>query len=295
MRISKPIEGALWMTGAAASLVAMALLVRFLTPQYNVLELIFLRNVVNLCLMIPWIVRTGLASVRTERLGLHGFRNAIQYTGNLAWFYAVNMVTLAELSALQFTMPIFTVVMAVIVLREKVDSPRLLVVAAGFVGTLIILRPDQITPGIGPFVVLAAAFFYSVGYITTKQLSATASANAVVFYMSVFILVFSAIPAAFVWQTPDAADLPQIVGLGVTGYTTHYCVTRAMASADASFVVPFDFLRLPMSAAAGIVLFAEPLHNTTVIGAVVIFCAAYYNTRREERRGRRGSGTGPAQ
>jgi drug/metabolite transporter (DMT)-like permease len=163
----------------------------------------------------------------------------------------------------------------------------MLVVAAGFVGTLIILRPDQITPGIGPFVVLLAAFFYSVSYITTKQLSDTESANSVVFYMSLFIVIFSAIPALFVWQTPDLADAPLIIGLGTTGYTTHYCVTRAIASADASFIVPFDFLRLPMSAAAGIVLFAEPVRGTTLIGAAVIFGAAYFNTWREERRGGR--------
>ena len=273
------------MIGAAASLVAMALFIRFLTPTYSVLELIFLRNAVNLCLMTPWIARTGLAGIKTGRLGLHGFRNALQYAGNLAWFYAVTMVTLAELSALQFTMPIFTVVMAVIVLRERVDAARALVVAAGFAGTLIILRPDQITPGSGPFVVLLAAFLYSASFVTTKRLAATESANAVVFYMSVFILAFSAVPALFVWQTPAWGDLPPIVGLGVAGYTTHYCVTRSMASADASFVVPFDFLRLPMSAAAGIALFAEPVRTTTIAGATVIFGAAYYNTWREERRG----------
>ena len=285
MRISKPIQGALWMVGAAASLVVMALLIRFLTPKYNVLELIFLRSVVNLCLMIPWIARNGLASIKTERLTLHGLRNALLYTGNVAWFFAVTMVTLAELSALQFTMPIFTVVMAVIVLGERVDLPRIGVIVAGFAGTLIILRPDAITPGIGPFLVLTAALFYSASFVATKRLSATESGNRVVFYMSLFILVFSAVPAAFVWLTPDLGDLPLIVGLGVAGYSTHYCVTRSMAAADASFVVPFDFLRLPMSAAAGIVLFAEPLSVTTAIGAVVIFCAAYYNTWREERRG----------
>ncbi len=282
-----PVRGGLWMIGAAASLVAMALLVRVLTPEYHVLELIFLRNVVNLCLMAPWILRVGLADLGTRRPGLHALRNGLHYAGNLAWFAAVTMVTLAELSALQFTMPIFTVIMAALFLRETVDLPRLLVVAAGFAGTLIILRPDQIGPGAGPLMALAAAFFYAASFVATKRLSATESANAVVFYMSVFILVFAAVPALFVWRTPDVADLPSIVGLGATGYATHYCVTRAMASADASFVVPFDFLRLPMSAGAGVLLFAEPLHATTAIGATVIFGAAWYNTMREERRGKR--------
>lgn len=275
------------MVGAAASLVAMALLVRVLAPDYDVLELIFLRNAVNLCLMVPWIVRAGPAGLGTRRLVLHAFRNALHYVGNLAWFFAVTMVSLAELSALQFTMPIFTVVMAALVLGERVDAARALVVAAGFAGALIVLRPDVAAPGAGRLVALAAAFLYAASFVATKRLSETESANAVVFYMSVFVLLFSAAPAAFVWKTPDAADLPAIVGLGAAGYATHYCVTRAMAAAEASFVVPFDFLRLPMSAAAGIVLFAEPLRATTAVGAAVIFAAAWINTRREERgRGR---------
>lgn len=276
------------MVGAAASLVAMALLVRVLAPDYDVLELIFLRNAVNLCLMVPWIVRAGRAGLGTRRLVLHAFRNALHYVGNLAWFFAVTMVSLAELSALQFTMPIFTVVMAALVLGERVDAARALVVAAGFAGALIVLRPDVAAPGAGQLVALAAAFLYAASFVATKRLSETESANAVVFYMSVFVLLFSAAPAAFVWKTPDAADLPAIVGLGAAGYATHYCVTRAMAAAEASFVVPFDFLRLPMSAAAGIVLFAEPLRATTVVGAAVIFAAAWINTRREERERGRG-------
>ena len=273
------------MIGAASSLVAMALLVRLLTPDYHVLELIFLRSVVNLCLMAPWILRQGSAAIRTERLALHGLRNGLLYTGNVAWFFGVTMVTLAELSALQFTMPIFVVIMAVLVLGERVDLARALVVAAGFAGTLIIVRPSGLGFGIGPLVVLAAAFFYASAFIATKRLSSSESGNVVVFYMSVFVLVFSAIPAAFVWRTPGLADLPAIAGLGVAGYAVHYCVTRAMAAADASFVVPFDFLRLPLSAGLGIVLFGEAFEAPILIGAAIIFAAAWYNTWREERRG----------
>ena len=273
------------MIGAASSLVAMALLIRFLTPQYHVLELIFLRSVVNLCLMTPWMLRAGLSAARTDRLVLHGFRNGLLYTGNVAWFFGVTMVTLAELSALQFTMPIFVVIMAVAVLGERVDLPRILVVAAGFAGTLIIVRPAELGFGIGPIVVLAAAFFYASAFIATKRLSSSESGNVVVFYMSVFVLVFSAIPAAFVWRTPEFADLPAVIGLGFAGYAVHYCVTRAMAAADASFVVPFDFLRLPLSVGLGIVLFGEAFDMPILIGAAIIFGAAWYNTWREERRG----------
>ena len=191
----------------------------------------------------------------------------------------------AELAALQFTMPIFTVIMAGIILRETIGLHRALVVGVGFAGTLMIVRPCVVELGAGPFVVLAAAFLYSCAFIVTKQLSGTDSGNQVVFYMSLFILIFSAIPAAFVWRTPDLEDALLLIAMGVSGYTTHYCVTRSMAAADASYVVPFDFLRLPMSIFFGFILFSEPLEPLTWIGAAVIFAAAYYNTWRESKLG----------
>ena len=284
-RASNPVAGALWMISAAMSLVTMAILVRYLTPKYHVLELIFVRNVVNLALMIPWLAAAGLAALKTERPGAHAVRNLFLYGGNIAWYLGVTLVPLGELAALQFTMPIFTVIMAGIVLREHIGLHRALVVGAGFAGTLIIVRPGAVEIGAGPFVVLAAAFLYSCAYVVTKQLSRTDTGNQVVFYMSLFILLFSAIPAAFVWRTPDFADAIPLIATGVSGYATHYCVTRSLASADASYVVPFDFLRLPLSVGFGLVLFAEPLEPWTWLGAAVIFAAAYYNTWRESKLG----------
>ena len=283
--LSGPVRGALWMIGAAVSLVAMAVLIRFLTPKYSVLELIFLRNVINLMLMTPWLLRTGLGSLKTARLPAHGLRNALLYTGNVAWFFAVTLVPLAELAALQFTMPLFTVVMAALLLSERVGAHRWIATAVGFAGALVIIRPGVIAVGPGSLIVLTAAFFYAAAFIVTKRLSVSESGNVVVFYMSLFILVFSFVPAMFVWVTPDWADALPLIALGVTGYSTHYCVTRSMAAADASYVAPFDYLRLPMSAALGIVLFAEALEPWTLAGATIIFCAAYYNTWREKRDG----------
>ena len=107
-------------------------------------------------LMIPWLMAAGLAGLNTQRLGTHAMRNAFLYAGNVAWYYGVTLVPLAELAALQFTMPIFTVIMAGIVLRETIGLHRALVVGIGFAGTLIIVRPGAVDIGAGPFCVLAA-------------------------------------------------------------------------------------------------------------------------------------------
>ena len=283
--LSGPVRGALWMIGAAVSLVAMAVLVRFLMDRIDILQQIFLRNVVSLLLLTPWILRTGLGQLKTARLATHGLRNVFLYSGNVAWFFAVTLVPLADLAALQFTMPLFTVVMAALFLGERVGVHRWTATAVGFLGALVILRPGVIEIGGGSTLVLVAALFYSVSYIVTKRLASTESGNLVVFYMSVFIVVLSFVPALFVWVTPAWSDVPLLIALGVTGYTTHYSVTRAMAAADASYVVPFDYLRLPMSAAVGLILFAERLDPWTWAGATIIFAAAYYNTWREKQAG----------
>lgn len=281
--LSGPVRGALWMTGAAVSLVVMALTVRYLAARVHVLEQIFLRSVVNLALLTPWMVAVGFASLKTRRLGGHGLRNVFLYGANVAWYFSVPVVALADLAALQFTQPLFTVVLAALVLREVVGGHRWIATAVGFAGALVIVRPGfEVVDG-GTMLVLLASLLYAAAFIVTKSLADTESGNRVVFYMTLFVLVFSFVPAMFVWVTPAWSDVPAIVLLGITGYSTHYCTTRAMAAADASFVSPFDFLRLPLSALAGIYIYMEKLDPLTVAGALIIFGAAYYNTRQEGR------------
>lgn len=280
--MSNAAKGALWMIAAAAALTAMAGCIRYL-PLYSVLLMIFLRNVINLGLMAPSLLRQGRAVVRTDKLGLHALRNAFLYSGNVAWFFGVTEIAIADVAALQFTSPLFTAIIAAIWLGERFGGHRALAIAVGFAGALIIIRPGLVPVNVGTLSILAAAFLYSCAHVVTKRLSDTESGSTVVFYMSVTILVYSAIPAMFVWKTPLIADLPAIIGLGITGYATHYCITRSLACADATFVIPFDFMRLPFSAAVGWVLFAEVLDVWTLAGATIIFAAGWYSTVRETR------------
>lgn len=270
------------MIAAAAALTAMAACIRFL-PAYSVLLMIFLRNVINLGLMAPSLARQGTAVVRTRRPGLHAIRNAFLYSGNVAWFYGVTEIAIADVAALQFTAPLFTAIIAAAFLGEKFGGHRFLAIVVGFAGALIIIRPGVIPVNAGTLAILAAAFLYSCAHVATKRLSDTESGSTVVFYMSVTILVYSAVPAIFFWKTPLLEDLPAIVGLGVTGYATHYCITRSLACADATFVIPFDFMRLPFSAAVGWLLFSETLDVWTLSGALIIFAAGWYSTVREAR------------
>ena len=281
--MSNAAKGALWMIAAAAALTAMAVCIRYL-PAYSVLLMIFLRNVINLVLMAPSMIRQGKSMVVTQRLGTHALRNLFLYTGNCAWFYGVTLIALADVAALQFTSPLFTAIIAAAFLGEKIGSHRMIAILVGFAGALIIIRPGVIPVNLGTVMILVAAFLYSCAHVVTKRLSDTESGSTVVFYMSVTILVYSAIPAFFVWQTPTWADMPAMIGLGITGYATHYCITRSLAVGDASFVIVFDFMRLPFSAILGWLLFQEILDAWTVAGALIIFAAGYYSTVREAKK-----------
>ncbi|MEC8531535.1 MAG: DMT family transporter [Pseudomonadota bacterium] len=281
--MSNAAKGAWWMIAAAGALTAMAICIRYL-PTYSVLLMIFLRNVINLVLMTPSMVRQGKAIFRTERLGTHAIRNAFLYSGNVAWFFGVTKISLADVAALQFTSPLFTAIIAAALLGERIGGHRMVAILVGFAGALIIIRPGIIPLNIGTLSILLAAFLYSCAHVVTKLLSNTESGSTVVFYMSVTILIYSAIPAAFVWQTPAWADMPAMIGLGITGYATHYCITRSLAVGDASFVIVFEFMRLPFSVALGWMLFTEVLDAWTAAGALIIFATGYYSTVREAKK-----------
>lgn len=276
-----PLRGAIWMVMGGLSLVIMAADIRYLVPKFSILELIFLRSVISLCLILPWALKGGAGVLRTRRLGLHVFRNSIHYLGNLGWFLGVILVPLADVAALQFTIPLFLVVMAALILRENIGPHRWWATAIGFMGMLVIVRPGYIPIGTGALALLMSSMFYASSQTATKILSRTDSPNLVLFYMTVIFVPISFVPALFGWVTPGLDDVVPLLVLGITGFTAHFCMIRAFAAADASFVVPFDFLRLPMSAVIGFLLFQERPDMWTWIGASIIFASAYYNTRRE--------------
>ncbi len=279
------VRGPILMVLGGISLTLMAVVIRDLADKFSVLEMIFLRSVVSFALILPWAIRQGAARLRTGRPFLHLFRNIIHYLGNVAWFLGVTLVPLAELQALQFTVPLFMIVMAALILRENVGVNRWITVAVGFLGALIIIRPGLVEISLGTVAVVVAAFFYASSQTATKLLSRTDSPNAILFYMTVIFIPVSAVPAAFDWVTPGWGDAVPIFLLGVFGYAAHGFMIRSFAAADASFVIPFDFIRLPVAAAFGYVLYLEAPDLWTWAGAVVIFATTWYGTYAEARRG----------
>jgi len=278
------LRGVLWMVGALLSFSTMAVSVRELLDTMGTFEVLFFRSLVSLAMVLALVPRYGFGALRTHRFGLHLVRNLLHFCGQFAWVYAIAFLPLATVFAIEFTMPVWTAVLAVLLLHERLNAGRVAMLVLGIAGILIILRPGFAFIHPAALVMLGGSLAFASTMITTKSLSSTDAPIVVLFYMSVIQLPLGLLPALPHWVTPTAADLPWIAGVGVAGYTAHYCMTRAFRLADATLVVPIDFLRLPLIAAVGAVFYNEPVQLVTMLGATVMFVGIYLSVSRESRR-----------
>jgi drug/metabolite transporter (DMT)-like permease len=248
-----------------------------------IFEILFLRTFVALLIISAIVLRAGVGKLRTQRFGIHLARNLAHYGGQWCWVFAIGALPLATVFAIEFTMPVWTAVLAMLLLGERMNRGRAVMLVLGLVGILIILRPGYVPVSPAALAMLAGAFAYASIMIATKRLAQTDSALAILFYMALIQAPLGLLPALPDWVTPGPADLPWIVAIGASGLVAHYCLTRAFRIADAMVVVPIDFLRLPLIAAVGVLFYGEPVELATLIGAAVIFAGTYYSIRREGR------------
>jgi drug/metabolite transporter (DMT)-like permease len=273
------LRGAAWMILAGFCWTIMTILVRQLSADYSSFEILFFRNLVSVCILLPLAMRSGLSTLKTQRLPLHSLRALLSYIGVLLLFYGIANIPLPDVTALSFTQPLFVVVLAALILKEAVNGARWIAVIAGFVGLLVIVRPGVVAVELATVLVLLSAFSYAVSNICVKRLMTTDTANQSVFYFNLLMLPIALVPAVFFWVTPALADLPLFIAIGVNGTIAVYAYARSFTLADASAVMPFDFLRMPMAATAAFLLFSETGDIWTWVGSVIIFASSYFLAR----------------
>jgi len=285
MKLTPVMQGLLWMMASTASFSAMIIAVRYLADTIPPFEQVFLRSVISLAIGLPMVIRVWRETAQTFRpnaLGrLYAGRGLSTYIGVSAWFFAIAALPLAEAVALHFTLPIIGLILSVIVLREHITRARWMAVVIGFGGVLIILRPGAEAFDIMALVVLLSAAGYASGDIFTKLLSRTEPVRLIVVNLNIYLIVFAAIPTALDWHTPPASDIPMILVMGVTAWMAHMCLAQAMKRADASVIIPMEFIRLPITAIGAYIFFAEVPGAWTMLGAAVIFFGTWQLTRKE--------------
>jgi len=281
--MTNTVRGVLWMGGAVLSFSTMAVAARELLAHMGPFQILFVRSVVMMAIVLVIVAQAKDAVTATRRLPLHVLRNVIHFGGQYCWVFAIGALPLATVFAIEFTMPVWTAVLAFIFLGERLTRPRVVMLVLGLTGVVIILRPGFGFFHLGALVALAASFLYAGNMIATKRLSGTDSPLAVLFWMSVVQTPLSLAAALPGWVSPPISQLPWMLLIGVGSYTAHYCMTRAFKLADATVVVPIDFVRLPLIAVVGALFYNEAFDPMILVGAAVIFAGTYYSLSRERR------------
>lgn len=277
LKLSTGVQGALWMSAGAAFFAVMINLVRYLTDQLDPLQVVFFRNAFGLAALLPWLLRQGAKAMHTEHLRLHILRATIGLTAMVLWFTTLSIMPLAEATALSFTAPIFTSILAVIFLGEVMRRHRWVALALGFLGALTIVRPGIAALDPTALLAIVTALVWGSGTVLVKYMSRTETTSAMVVYMPLFLTPISLIPAVLVWEWPTPELWAIALLFGTVGTLGHVCLTRALTIADATSVVPFDYLRLPFVAIIAYVLFAEIADLWVWLGGILIATGALYN------------------
>ena len=277
----------LWMSGALLLFSAMAVSVRVLAATLGVMEILALRAGLGLMVMAALAaVRADLrATINCRHLRLQLLRNTVHLGASYLWATSLLLIPLATAFALEFTTPAWTLLLAAPVLGERLTASRIGAVVFGLLGVLVILRPGLATFQPGALLTLVAALGLAIALIATKKLTRTDSTFAIVFWMMLIQLPLALMGSDPLFVTKlNQGQVPAVIGIGVTGLLSHYCLTNAFRAGDAGVVVPLDFMRIPLIAVIGWWLYGEHLDIFVFVGAGLIITGILWNLRSEAAR-----------
>ncbi len=277
------LRGIMWMLGSTVCLALMHTTIHHVSDTVHPFVVVFFRLFFALIVVIPFFIRDGLAPLRTSKLGLLTLRGVLNFGAMLCFFTALSMAPIADVTALSFTAPLFATLLAVLILKEKLGWRRVAAIVAGFVGTLIVLRPGFAEISTGYIMVLIATIFWGACVIIIKTLSRTESSVTITTYMSLVMAPLALVPALFVWSWPSLTDFAWLAFLGFLGGCGQMAVAQALRHAETHVAMPFDFVRLIWVSITGYLFFAEVPDIFVWLGGALIFSSTAYITIREHK------------
>lgn len=277
----------LWMSGAITSFSLMAVAGRAVLTELDTFETMLYRSVVGLVIVLIGGGMLGtLGQITRRSIGLHAIRNLFHFVGQNLWFFALTMIPLAQVFALEFTSPLWVTLLAPLLLRERLTGMRALSVLIGFAGILIVARPGFNEVNAGVLTAALSAICFASSILFTKRLTRTETVTCILFWLTVTQLAYGLIATGYDGSIalPSVAIWPWLALIGCCGIVAHLCLAQALKVAPATVVVPFDFIRLPVIALVGMAVYGEALDPFVFLGALVIFGANYLNIWTEIRR-----------
>ncbi|MGY9036800.1 MAG: DMT family transporter [Rhodobacterales bacterium] len=281
------LRAASWMMGSITSFSAMAVAGRELGGHLDTFEIMMYRSLVGVITVFTLASFYGTwGQINRRNFGIQIGRNLAHFTGQNLWFYAVTVIPLAQVFALEFTSPLWVIVLSPFILGERLTKVRALAAVLGFVGILCVARPTIAGLNAGVITAASSAIFFALTIMLTKRLTRSQTITCILFYLTVTQLVFGVVMAGYDGEiaVPDTAQMPLLLLIGIAGLLAHFCLTNALSIAPATVVVPIDFVRLPLIAVIGMLVYAEALDIWVFIGGAIIFAGNYLNLWVEARR-----------
>jgi drug/metabolite transporter (DMT)-like permease len=285
--MTPPLKAALWMIGAIFSFTAMAVAAREISQTHDSFEIMAARSIIGLVLVLVIGKAMGqLGNISSQRLSGHFWRNSVHFTAQNLWFWSLTMIPLAQVFALEFTSPLWVILLSPLFLGERLTLSKLAAAGLGFAGILIVARPDLTNLSPGVLAAAGSALGFAATSILTKRLTRDEAIITILFWLTAFQAVFGILAATYDGQVnwPTAETLPWLGLIGVCGVLAHLSLTSALTLAPASFVMPIDFIRLPLIAVIGAMAYGEAIDPFVLGGGAVIFLGIWISIRAELRQ-----------
>ena len=277
-------QAAVWMIGAIISFTSMAIAGRAVSGLLDTFEIMLYRSIIGFFVVL--ILARFLGTYREislKDIKLHVFRNIFHFVGQNLWFFALPLIPLAQLFALEFTSPLWVIIIASLVLGEKLTGKKIFLAVVGFLGVLIIARPDFSAINVGVLSGATSAIGFAATAILTRKLTLQNSLTNILFYLTSLQIIFALICAGIDGEITSlsTSTLPWLALIGLTGLSAHFCLTKSLSLASASIVMPIDFARLPLIAVIGTIYYEEVVDIYIVLGSTLIFVSNYMNIKQK--------------
>ena len=286
MEIKRVYLAALMMLGTILSFTVMAVAGRSVSGELDTFEIMLYRSFIGLLTVLTFaIIAKKFHKISFRNLRLHFLRNIFHFLGQNLWFFALPLIPLAQLFALEFTFPLWVIIVSPLLLQEKYTKTRFFVTILGFTGILLVTRPTLDTMNLGIAAAALAAIGFAGSIIATKKLTKVHSTLTIIFHMTWIQLFFSVAFAGMDGSIafPSFENFDEILLIGLAGLLAHVCLTLALSLVPATIVAPMDFLRLPVIILVGFFFYNEHIDSFVIIGALLIFGSNYVNILSENK------------
>ena len=261
----------------------MNIFIRKAAENLHVFEVVFFRNLLAFIVMLPILKSTGLVAIKMNNTKLFFMRGFFGAIGMLASFTSLTLIPLAQATAISFSKPIFITIGATIFLGEIIKARRIAAIIIGIIGMLIIVQPGVNSFSFGIMLAIIAALAGSLNALIVKKQTLTDTPQAIVTWMVIILIPITFIPAIPVWEWPSFETWLYLWGIAIVGTLAHFSWTKSYSMADITSLEPIEFIKLPIMALLGWMIFSEIPGTWTWVGGLIIFMSTIYISHREAK------------